>query len=164
MLKYHLGRAMRKGVFVLAQYAEIQIHPVTAENLIRTFALLDAQADLGLLCLHMRVGTFAHDAAHFLFLFAKIIFSACTVIPQWFELTITRTKVHGLKDVRATEVRLYIIFEYNANFIFSFVCGRTHRDHVYDFLCFGFRSPFITKTCLFRHKEDFTSKNTQIFR
>ena len=31
--------------------------------------------------------------------------------PQWLELPISRTNFHGPKDVRAIEVRLYIVYD-----------------------------------------------------
>ena len=47
--------------------------------------------------------------------FPKIItvcfLTGAMVNPQWLELPISRTNFHGPKDVRAIEVRLYIVYD-----------------------------------------------------
>ena len=63
--------------------------------------------------------------------------------PRWLKLPISRTNFHGLKDVRAIQVRLYEHFR------------RTVVRHVESI-------DNITKTRLFKYTENFTTKKMEI--
>ena len=57
--------------------------------------------------------------------------------PQWLELPMSRTNFHGPKDVRAIEVRLYLVYFFQQTCIFSFtfyrifaVCGLVYNNKI----------------------------------
>ena len=82
--------------------------------------------------------------------------------PQWLELPVSRTNFHGPKDVRAIEVRLYLLLFYQLQYVSSPVSFFYHhyncpirRDFIklslmFSFFCVCFVSSFVSISILLK--------------